>query len=1337
MNNWTHDSKAVAFGEMVVVEAETHRPAIFNDAVGDRLHEPAPAIGPKKHAAEVAQEAHANMKAVAHEADSHLNDAQHERLKAHADAAWAKSGYVGKAKQMSWDKVVQKTFNKGLSDYSSWSMALNQYLLKKSSPDHTSREHLDNMHKEVQKGLDSVKHPLEEHVHVYSGTGEFKGGIAVGKVVHTPTYTSTSLDGFIAKRFGTAGADGDTHNAPHHVLHFELPKGYNRGGYIHSHSEHEREREFLLEPDQHWKVTNHEVVHTHSANIADGGVKKERHIWTLVPHEHNVNEATYHDPHVFKYVYHVGLAAKLYGPKAENKIKAGNAALKLHQEVKAARMVMSDNVEQHHDTLLADQKKHLSGTDILEKHHNHIYDYTVTSTRVNKHLVNKHVDKNYNIHSNADYEHLDERAHSISKSIQELAHPLNDTAHMYSGVRGMDLESHFKNNNGVIHTPAFTSTSIDPSTSTGFAGAATTSSGDPVRTRHGTDAEHVIHFELPKGYNKGAYIGTRSAHAAEKEYLLDKGQKWKLKSHKLQTSNQYTSDDNDGKYHRLSHTHIWTVVPHDDNIHEMTYHEPDEIHAAHLGYVKTGDANPPGYANMMADIDKQHDRLSNHFAPHLQDLSEHVAEYTDTSKELNRRLIQKQRLGPRNMAIHNGFKEFFNKKVELPETVHAYSGMKDFDPAEHFKAHDGVIHTPAYVSSSLNPVIGHSFAKRTGVSYTEHVLHFELPKGYNKSAYVADHSWAPHEHELIIDHDQKWKLTNHSIKERPAPFGSGATITTHTWSVKPHDEENVHETTYHNPHFFKERHRSSQVYITNPKDDSRSHSSFVEKVNYPRLNKIHAHADADAAQQHRDLSKHYFPEGAPDPFGHDLGTAAPLREYSSGSTELNQNILNKHGGGFDKLGKNKPFEVYPDSEPHLTKQADRTSEAIAHHSKPLPSETHVYSGINFDMHKVAAQGNTVHMPAFTSTSINPRKAQGFAAWNPKHTDMNSIGKQRRSHDKHILHFKLPKGYNKGVYIAPVSGYANERELLLDKGQTWKITGHKQVTSSRGSTTNFDSEVNNRRDTTHTHIWTLEPHKENVHEMYSHSKHFFTHPPREGLSPGGDYTPASNKSQKARSSLKVQLNNEPTTHQQDLIAHDKTAKEDSNPSIPHYASSIGSKSINGGLIFKHTGHQISKEFLPKDKQGYTEEYHGMHVKNLVDWINKGPGLEKEGHFYSGTNGWLADKHLKEGSIVHTPAFTSASTDPWIARSFSEGSGSGRHVLHFHLPAGYKGGRHLGATNITSDIEREFLIKPDQKWKVTKKETAVRKHAYGMGRDPTPDTGKVHIWTLEPHTEETPK
>ena len=171
---------------------------------------------------------------------------------------------------------------------------INRHLLtvaskKKSFPDfHDTKDHIKVINSHIK---DSA--PLTREHHVYSGLGSNFNPKAHfeknGGVIKTSAFTSASIHPQIATAFGN-----HDYNKDQHILHFHLPAGYSKGAYIAPHSQVKEEKEFLLAPNQKWKLTHHETVdvQNHSkvydyaqrSYVTKKGTTK-RHIWTVVPHE--------------------------------------------------------------------------------------------------------------------------------------------------------------------------------------------------------------------------------------------------------------------------------------------------------------------------------------------------------------------------------------------------------------------------------------------------------------------------------------------------------------------------------------------------------------------------------------------------------------------------------------------------------------------------------------------------------------------------------------------------------------------------------------------------------------------------------------------------------------------------------------------------------------------------------------------------------------------------------------------------------------------------------------------------------------------------------------------
>jgi hypothetical protein len=121
----------------------------------------------------------------------------------------------------------------------------------------------------------------------------------------------------------------------------------------------------------------------------------------------------------------------------------------------------------------------------------------------------------------------------------------------------------------------------------------------------------------------------------------------------------------------------------------------------------------------------------------------------------------------------------------LPHDTHVYSGVTGYDPSEALQ--HGSFHTPTHTSTSLNPKIA---AAHVGDTTKEHhIIHFHLPKGFKGGRYISEHSSFPGELEYLMKPGQNWKVTNHSVVDRPTDIWGRARPTRHVWSVVPHNEQ--------------------------------------------------------------------------------------------------------------------------------------------------------------------------------------------------------------------------------------------------------------------------------------------------------------------------------------------------------------------------------------------------------------------------------------------------------------------------------------------------------------------------------------------------------------------
>ncbi len=393
---------------------------------------------------------------------------------------------------------------------------------------------------------------------------------------------------------------------------------------------------------------------------------------------------------------------------------------------------------------------------ITGEEYKNIKDYTSYGSHIlSPYLLNKHRDYTPETLS---------RIHSLDRNIGEFlsrAPKLPQDLHVYSGTQKFNPSTTFEKGNGVIHMPHYVSTSLDI---------------EQANRHIGQQAGHILHFHLPKDYDKGAEIAQYSGMSSEQEFILNKNQKWKLHG---KTEYQHKGQEGVNLENPL-HTTVWHLKPHDENVNEA-YEHP----ASDETMTNTRDKTPavrqskdPQYAN-------EHNILSDLHDPITAKYASTVHRMTNASHMINSDLLEGNEVHPMWRGVHNKLTDMFSETPALEREHHVYSGMGDFDPHVHFAEKRGYFFNKSYVSGSIAPevAIRHSNLKAFGTDH-EHILHFVLPAGYKGAHYIANYSPFQGEHEMLIKPRQRWKLmsqTKYSVKRSDGSSGVRS-----IWTVKPH-----------------------------------------------------------------------------------------------------------------------------------------------------------------------------------------------------------------------------------------------------------------------------------------------------------------------------------------------------------------------------------------------------------------------------------------------------------------------------------------------------------------------------------------------------------------------
>lgn len=730
-----------------------------------------------------------------------------------------------------------------------------------------------------------------------------------------------------------------------------------------------------------------------------------------------------------------------------------------------------------------------------------------------------------------------------------------------------------------------------------------------------------------------------------------------------------------------------------------------------------------GHSNLDAEDAHDHDPeaherlpLTYHHADAVQKHYANAVAFTHDSSAINKALIHGTKMSYGAHKLHEDIKTMHESAKPLEHTHHVYSSLGSFDPTDHIKSSGGVFKTPAYTSTTINPHVASARSNfhrvMDGVSHS-HVIHAELPKGYQGGTYIGAHSAYPHEQEYLIKPGEHFKV--HGSETHELPNGHKRTI----WHVKPHDAT-LKEATYHDPNVFR---RFSIV--TKGKESGDMESPNYATGNTPTARKHSEHTEnarqavrEDVEKQHKQLMSTSPARGSLGDHVDDIKHADAIHRHSISSNMANIALMHQHAGTATDRQK---FHLH---------EAGQTSAAIKHFAKPTDHEMHVYSGLKHDAIKKAhdAGQTVVHMPAFTSTTIKPTTATGFAS-DMRHDHMPAGGHDPESKVNavnHIAHFKIPKGYSRGVYVAGVSEHPNEKEYLLDKGQSWKITGHKRVNRVHASDT-----YGRHKEVEHHHIWTLEPHDDappsKIHESEDmtkkldeavrHSEHFFSgtmgfdkvHGHSALVKHTGDghridFTPDHEELQKQHVSLR-------NSH--------KVVDSDAAHIIKKYTG-------NSAAVNKHLIAPKALSFLGND--------HTRHADQMSKAIQRhAKPLRNEVHVYSGLGNHNPTKDFDKTGTVHLPAFTSTSLNPTVALAFGPDKPKKQetHILHFHLPKGYKKSLYVAGHSAVKD-EREMLLDKGQKWQLTGVKKSRMKVEYGKNIRGEQDHHRdVTVWSLRPH------
>lgn len=163
------------------------------------------------------------------------------------------------------------------------------------------------------------------------------------------------------------------------------------------------------------------------------------------------------------------------------------------------------------------------------------------------------------------------------------------------------------------------------------------------------------------------------------------------------------------------------------------------------------------------------------------------------------------------------------------------------------------------------------------------------------------------------------------------------------------------------------------------------------------------------------------------------GEQGAIKKYTFDSGPLNKHLFSIHKSGKPLSPRHAP----------LVRDMDSAMSRNKLH-KPLT----VFSGTHFDPNEEASKNSSrhVHLPAYTSTSLDAPTARVFAV-----THLPYTGRNVRSGEKgvkHVLRIHLPEGHH-GFYIGQHSSSGQEHEFIMPRNTRLRIAEHPEVHHSEG------------------------------------------------------------------------------------------------------------------------------------------------------------------------------------------------------------------------------------------------------------------------------------------------
>lgn len=270
----------------------------------------------------------------------------------------------------------------------------------------------------------------------------------------------------------------------------------------------------------------------------------------------------------------------------------------------------------------------------------------------------------------------------------------------------------------------------------------------------------------------------------------------------------------------------------------------------------------------------------------------------------------------------------------------------------------------------------------------------------------------------------------------PFKYGTPVLISQGEHSISPSEKKrkrNVKEDV--NPHDLEGDHQRQK--IVHP---------GLEEAAYGVYKNSNPHLGREPEEVGEELEKHHNVQNNPH--------FDTLFNYTKSSYDLNDHLYNTHVKGSSLYGDHTTEHV---KGLHIGSM----DAALDHHELHTPLT--VFSGVKFHPGAAAAKdpNGRIFLPSYTSTSVDPSMAAGFAKWFQKgSTEQQSYSGET---DQHVLKIHLKPG-QKGVYMGSRSRHKSENEFIMPRRTSMQVHPVPEIHHYRNSEGGISR----------LHVWTAHP-----------------------------------------------------------------------------------------------------------------------------------------------------------------------------------------------------------------------------------------------------------------------